>query len=101
MLWNAGLPKFVPVHDIAIQVRENEIVLGTHGRSIYVAKLDEVQKGSRVVEKVDLIQDKKSLIGRVTQFGLSVGLAPLPSATTVINFKQLKKETWRLIKKTF
>ncbi|MBB1283936.1 glycosyl hydrolase [Flavisolibacter sp. BT320] len=43
MLWNAGMPKSVPVHDIAIQERENEIVLGTHGRSIYVAKLDDVQ----------------------------------------------------------
>ena len=44
MAWNAGLPKSVPVHDIAIQVRENEIVLGTHGRSLYVSKLDDVQK---------------------------------------------------------
>jgi photosystem II stability/assembly factor-like uncharacterized protein len=44
MLWNAGLPKSVPVHDIAIQQRENEIVLGTHGRSLYVSKLDDVQK---------------------------------------------------------
>lgn len=44
MLWNAGLPKSVPVHDIAIQQRDNEIVLGTHGRSLYVAKLDDVQK---------------------------------------------------------
>jgi photosystem II stability/assembly factor-like uncharacterized protein len=43
MLWNGGLPKSVPVHDIAIQERENEIVLGTHGRSIYIAKLDDVQ----------------------------------------------------------
>ena len=43
MLWNAGLPKSVPVHDIAIQDRENEIVIGTHGRSLYVAKLDDVQ----------------------------------------------------------
>jgi len=43
MLWNGGLPKSVPVHDIAIQERENEIVLGTHGRSLYVAKLDDVQ----------------------------------------------------------
>jgi hypothetical protein len=32
------------VHDIAIQIRDKEIVLGTHGRSVYVAKLDEVQK---------------------------------------------------------
>ncbi len=44
MMWNGGLPASVPVHDIAIQERENEIVLGTHGRSIYIAKLDEVQK---------------------------------------------------------
>jgi photosystem II stability/assembly factor-like uncharacterized protein len=43
MAWNGGLPKSVPVHDIAIQTRENEIVLGTHGRSIYIAKLDDIQ----------------------------------------------------------
>jgi photosystem II stability/assembly factor-like uncharacterized protein len=44
MMWNGGLPRSVPVHDIAIQARENEIVLGTHGRSLYVAKLDDIQK---------------------------------------------------------
>ncbi|MBP6430782.1 MAG: hypothetical protein KA319_03365 [Ferruginibacter sp.] len=38
-----NLPR-VPVHDIAIQQRENEIIIGTHGRSAYVTKLDEVQK---------------------------------------------------------
>jgi photosystem II stability/assembly factor-like uncharacterized protein len=47
MMWNGGLPKSVPVHDIAIQARENEIVLGTHGRSIYIGKLDEVQKAGK------------------------------------------------------
>ncbi len=47
MMWNAGLPKSVPVHDIAIQTRDNEIVLGTHGRSVYIAKLDEVQKAAK------------------------------------------------------
>jgi photosystem II stability/assembly factor-like uncharacterized protein len=47
MMWNKGLPRSVPVHDIAIQQRENEIVLGTHGRSIYIAKLDEVQKKAK------------------------------------------------------
>lgn len=41
--WNKNLPKSVPVHDIAIQQQANEIVLGTHGRSIYIAKLDSVQ----------------------------------------------------------
>jgi photosystem II stability/assembly factor-like uncharacterized protein len=42
----SGLPRSVPVHDIAIQERENEIVLGTHGRSIYIGKLDAVQKSA-------------------------------------------------------
>jgi hypothetical protein len=44
--WTAGLPRSIPVHDIAIQVRENEIVVATHGRSLYVAKLDTVQKAA-------------------------------------------------------
>jgi hypothetical protein len=43
-MWDGGLPKSVPVHDIAIQTRENEIVLGTHGRSLYLSKLDDIQK---------------------------------------------------------
>ena len=47
MMWNKGLPKSIPVHDIAIQQRENEIVLGTHGRSLYIAKLEEVQKKAK------------------------------------------------------
>jgi photosystem II stability/assembly factor-like uncharacterized protein len=50
MAWNNGLPRSVPLHDIAIQERENEIVLGTHGRSLYVAKLDKVQ---------DLLKDRE------------------------------------------
>lgn len=37
------LPR-VPVHDIVIQERESELVVGTHGRSIYIAKLDAVHK---------------------------------------------------------
>ena len=38
-----NLPR-VPVHDIAIQTTANEIVVATHGRSIYVAPLKEVHK---------------------------------------------------------
>ncbi len=34
----------VPVHDIAIQKEANEIVVGTHGRSIYIASLDDIHK---------------------------------------------------------
>lgn len=43
MSWTGGLPKSVPIHDIAIQQRDNEIVLGTHGRSLYVCKLEDIQ----------------------------------------------------------
>ena len=41
--WNNGLPKSVPVHDLVIQQSENELVIGTHGRSLYIASLDSVQ----------------------------------------------------------
>ncbi len=44
MMWNKGLPFSVPIHDLVLHPRENEIILGTHGRSIYIAKLDDVQK---------------------------------------------------------
>lgn len=44
MMWSKGLPYSVPVHDIALHPRENEIILGTHGRSVYIAKLDDIQK---------------------------------------------------------
>jgi hypothetical protein len=43
MAWTGGLPP-APVHDIAIQERDNEIVLGTHGRSAYIAKINLLQK---------------------------------------------------------
>lgn len=43
MPFTKGLPRSIPVHDMAIQERENEIVLGTHGRSLYIAKLDLIQ----------------------------------------------------------
>ncbi len=38
-----NLPR-VPVHDIAIQERENDLLLGTHGRGVYICKLEAVQK---------------------------------------------------------
>ena len=34
----------VPVHDIKIQEREKELVIGTHGRSIYIASLKDLYK---------------------------------------------------------
>ncbi|NND94034.1 MAG: glycosyl hydrolase [Flavobacteriales bacterium] len=38
-----GLPH-APVHDIVLQERENELVVGTHGRSIYVADIDKLRQ---------------------------------------------------------
>lgn len=43
MVLDNNLPR-VPVHDIVIQQRENELVIGTHGRSIYIARLKELHK---------------------------------------------------------
>lgn len=34
----------VPVHDLAIQKREKDLVVGTHGRSIWIGDLEQVQK---------------------------------------------------------
>lgn len=50
MPWRGGLPR-VAVHDIAIQRRDNELVLGTHGRSVYIASLDLVQKLTNYLDK--------------------------------------------------
>jgi len=65
MIWNNGLPKSVPIHDIAIQQRENEIVLGTHGRSIYIGKLDSVQL---LLSNADYRLKQQSAADKVTAF---------------------------------
>lgn len=65
MMWTSGLPKSVPVHDIAIQPRENEIVLGTHGRSLYVAKLDSVQL---LLKNPDYRQKQQANIGKTSAY---------------------------------
>jgi len=42
MAMNNGLPA-VAVHDLVIHPRDNDLILGTHGRSIYIAAIDEMQ----------------------------------------------------------
>ena len=42
MSMTGDLPR-VAVHDLVVQPRERELVLGTHGRSIYIAKIREVE----------------------------------------------------------
>ncbi len=51
--WNVlgkGLPR-VPVHDMIIQPKAKELVLGTHGRSIYVAPINILQSYTEVIQK--------------------------------------------------
>ena len=48
-----NLPR-VPVHDIAIQKTANDIVIGTHGRSIYIASLDSIYKAYNAPAKNNL-----------------------------------------------
>ena len=43
MLLNNGLPA-VPVHDVEIHPTANHLLIGTHGRSIYLADITEIQQ---------------------------------------------------------
>ena len=42
MALREGLPA-VPVHDLVVHPRENELVLGTHGRSIFIGDVKDIQ----------------------------------------------------------
>lgn len=53
MAMNGGLPS-APVHDLVIQQRENDLVVGTHGRSIYIANINELQKMNDTLLKKDI-----------------------------------------------
>ena len=55
--WTAmagGLPH-VPVHDLAVHPREGDLVLGTHGRSVYVADAAPLRKLTEEARKKDLV----------------------------------------------
>lgn len=43
MAMNNGMPT-IPVHDLVIHPRDNDLVVGTHGRSIYIANVENLQK---------------------------------------------------------
>jgi len=38
------LPVAIPVHDLAIQEEANELVVGTHGRSLYICSMNAIQE---------------------------------------------------------
>ncbi len=85
MVWNNGLPKSVPIHDIAIQERENEIILGTHGRSLYTSSLDSVQlllKNTEYRQKKQSETDRLVTVvrgeqNRLTKEGIDIDCPPM------------------------
>ena len=62
MAWSGGLPKSIPVHDIAVQQRDHEIVIGTHGRSLYVGKLSGVHE---LMSNAELRQKKQAEVDKM------------------------------------
>lgn len=50
MAFGGGLPR-VAVHDVAIQERDKDIVVATHGRSLYKADLEEVEQLPDIMAK--------------------------------------------------
>ncbi len=57
MAFSKGLPD-APVHDLVIHPRENDLVVGTHGRSIYIADVQHVQqlKQDVIAEKLHIFK---------------------------------------------
>jgi len=54
--WSAAHPDLprAPVHDLAIQERENELVIGTHGRSIWILDLNPLIDGLSGSDPLDV-----------------------------------------------
>lgn len=95
MMWDGGLPKSVPVHDIAIQERENEIVLGTHGRSLYIAKLDPVQQlltDHEYRQKKQAESDKMMAVAKGTKYNDLYNRDGIEVACPTVNEGKTKKK---------
>ena len=62
MAMNNGLPA-APVHDLVVHPRDRDLIVGTHGRSIYIADVSEMQMlTDSVYEKDIYIYDFDSII---------------------------------------
>ncbi|TDH24252.1 glycosyl hydrolase [Segetibacter sp. 3557_3] len=96
MPFGGNLPR-VPVHDIAIQQRENDIVLGTHGRSIYIANLDAIQKltPALVAKNAEVFDIKEVTASAGTGRGFGRGSAR-PSASIAYYVKSGGPATIRI-----
>ena len=52
-LMNNGLPA-VPVHDLVVHPGTNDLIVGTHGRSLYLGNVGELQQLTREIRTKDL-----------------------------------------------
>ncbi len=53
MLMNNNLPA-AAVHDLVIHPRDNDLIVGTHGRSIYIANVEHLQKITNEIIKKEI-----------------------------------------------
>lgn len=101
----SGIPT-VPVHDIAIQQRENDLVVGTHGRGIFIlddlAPLEQLARArTAAVAHLFPVQDQVLLLPNATRssgMGTSGFTGQNPPAAAVITYlvKQVPEAGARL-----
>ena len=97
MKWTQGLPT-CPVYDLAVQPRENDLIIATHGRSLYV--IDDI---SPLREISDEIMKKKLYLFKVQdavqfqQGRMSVYLSPGDTSFSGENKRQGACITYHLI----
>ena len=61
MLMDKNMPS-TPVHDVVVHPRDKELVVGTHGRSIFIANVEHLQQLTPDVLTKDLVAfDAKKL----------------------------------------
>jgi len=75
--WTSGLPT-VPIRDLAVHPRDNDLIIGTHGRSIYILDdisflreitSDMLKKRAYLFKPSDVYQFRASSIGSYSTIG--------------------------------
>jgi len=85
-----GIPH-VAVHDLAIQPRAKDLVAGTHGRSVWVLKLDDVYALNDEMRAKDLALLPLDSMKRGKRWGFAY---PTPETSPDIAKPELKGELW-------
>ncbi|MEN8119382.1 MAG: glycosyl hydrolase [Bacteroidota bacterium] len=85
MLMNKGLPA-VSVHDIVIHPREKDLIIGTHGRSLYIADISQLQQLSKENLKKEIIVFSVKPIRSNGNWGNSSWWKMSPATNETFNF---------------